>query len=459
MATSSASSNFYKSFLRLALPSATQSLFFNLIVIFDVLMVGQLGDAPVAAVGLAGQFFFLLNLTLFGTAGGAAVFAAQYWGGRDLSNLRRVLGLCLSVGLAAAAVFAAVAFLAPAWVMGLYTSDPVVVQLGVSYLRIIAWSYVFTAVTTMFAAIVRSTGNTRLPMVVSVACLSLNIALDYSLIFGKFGLPTMGIAGAATGTMIARILESLILISIIYLRKSPVAAKPRELVNFSLPFISHHLRLIFLVFVNEFLWALGVNVYNAMLARLGTSAYAAYNVTSTFQGLGIFLAMGCATTSSILVGHAVGAGLFEEAFHIAKRILIISTSGTFLIGLVLIAARWPLMDLYQVSATARQDAGNMILIAGLLLWLRSLDAIFIVGVLRAGGDTRYAAFLDVGAIWLAGIPAVALAAFVFHLPVQWVYLAIFCESLTKSVIGMRRFLSRRWLRNVTETPQTEPVAA
>lgn len=459
MSSPAHSPGFARSFLRLVLPSATQSLFFNLISIFDVLMVGQLGDAPVAAVGLAGQFFFLLNLTLFGTAGGAAVFAAQYWGGRDLSNLRRVLGLCLSVGVSAALVFAGVALLAPGWVMGLYTSDPAVVQLGASYLRIIAWSYCFTAVTTMFAAIVRSTGNTRLPMLVSVGCLSFNMALNYSLIFGKFGLPALGVPGAAIGTAISRILECLILLVILYQGRSPAAASPRELFNLNISFLSHHLRLIFLVFLNEFFWALGVNLYNAIIARLGTSAYAAYNVTSTFQGVGIFFSMGCATTASIMVGHAVGSGELEKAYHTAKRILIISVSGTFLVGLGLAAARWPLLELYRVSPQARQDAAAMMLIAGLLLWLRSLDAIFIVGILRSGGDTRYAALLDVGAIWLAGIPAVALAAFAFHLPVQWVFMAILFESFMKSIFGMRRFLARRWMRNVTGPADPAPAQA
>jgi putative MATE family efflux protein len=456
MLTSKPSSSFARNFLRLFLPAATQNLFFSVIGLIDVLMISQLGDAPVAAVGMAGQFFFLLNLTLFGTAGGAAMFAAQYWGARDTGNLRRVLGLCLMVGVTAAAGFTLVAVTAPGWVISLYTQDPAVANLGIAYLRIIGWSYLFTAVTISFATMVRSTGDTRLPMFVSVLFLSLNILLDYSLIFGKFGLPELGIRGAAIGTSLSRGLECLVLLLLLYVRRSPVSGTLRQLFGLDLVFISHHLRLIFLVFINEFVWALGMNAYNAIIARMGTSVYAAYNVTSTIMGLGLFYTMGCAMTSSILVGHAIGAGDPDKAYKTAGKILKISVAGAFIIGLLLVLARNPLLDLYRVSPQARADASTMILIAGLTLGLRGLDAMFIVGVLRSGGDTQFSALLDVGSIWLAGIPALALVVFVFHAPVEWVYLAIMSESLVKGIIGFQRYFSRRWIRNITSGAEITP---
>ena len=361
-----------------------------------------------------------------------------------------MLGLCLSVCLTAAAVFAITALVFPAWVMSLYTRDPAVISLGISYLRIIGWSYLFSAITISFAVILRSTGNTRLPMLVSVSMLCLNTALNYSLIFGKFGLPALGVQGAAIGTTICRILECVILLTILYKQHSPVAAPPRQLFHFDLAFVSRHLRLIMLVFLNEFFWALGVNVYNAMIARLGTSAYAAYTITVSLQSLGLFFAMGCATTCGILVGQRIGAGKDQEAHQIASRILVISFCGSIVVGLLLAAARVPLMNLYQISEDARQDASAMLLIAGLTLWLRSLDPMFIIGILRSGGDTRYSALLDVGAIWLAGIPAVALAAFVFHLPVEWVFCAMLTENVVKNALGYRRFITMTWMRNITQ---------
>jgi putative MATE family efflux protein len=439
---------FFKTFIHLFAPVAIQNLFFNLIGIFDVLMVGQLGDVSVAAVGLAGQFFFLLNLTLFGITGGAAVFVAQYWGARDLPNLRRVLGLSLAVCVSVGIAFAAVALAVPGAVMGAYTQDAAVMALGSAYLRLIGGSYVFTAISFAFATTLRSSGNTRLPMLVSVSMLVVNTLLDYSLIFGRFGLPTLGARGSAVGTALCRGLECVILLGLVYGRRLPIAATPRQLFDLDWTFASRHLRLILLVFINEFLWALGVNVYNALMARLGTSAYAGYSIATTLQSLGLFYGTACATTCAILVGHSIGAGELAAAYEVARRILLISVAGSFGLGLVLVAVRQPLLGLYQVSPEAHADASAMLLVAGLMLWLRSLDPMLIVGILRNGGDTRHAAILDVGAIWLAGIPAMALAAFVFRLPVQGVYLAIMAENLLKNALALRRFFSRRWIRNL-----------
>ncbi len=449
MSISTISPNFTRSFLRLFLPAATQNLFFNVIGLVDMLMIGQLGDAPVAAMGMAGQFFFLLNLTLFGTASGSAMFAAQYWGARDYTNLRRVLGLCLMIGVGAAGVFTLVALLAPDWVISLYTQDPIVTAQGVAYLRIIGWSYLFTAVTISFVTVLRATGDTRLPMLVSVVFLTLNVLLDYALIFGKFGLPEMGIRGAATGTVISRLLECLVLLLLLYARRSPIAGSVSQFFRLDLGFISHHLALVFMVFLNEFVWALGMNAYNAIVARMGTSVYAAFSVTGSIMGLGLFYTMACAVTSSILVGHAIGAGEKEQAYKIAGRILQLSAGGAVIIGALLVAARGPLLDLYQVSAQARADAAAMILVMGFTLGMRGLDAMFIVGILRAGGDTRFSTLLDVGSIWLVGVPLLALVVFVLHGPVEWVSWAIIGESLAKCLLGFQRYFSRRWIRNIT----------
>ncbi len=458
MTPASDSPGFARIFLRLFLPAAIQNLFFNLISIFDVLMIGQLGDASIAAVGLSGQFLFLLNVTLFGISSGSSVFGAQYWGARDRRNLHRVLGLCLGLSVAVATCFAVVALVFPAWLMSLYTPDPAVITLGVSYLRIIGWSYVAISVTAAFGNLHRSTGNTRLPMLVAVTFLCLNITLDYCLIFGRAGLPALGIRGAAAGTAISRVLECLTLLIVIYWKRMPAAAPFKALINLNLSFATHHMRHIFVVFINEFLWALGVNVINAIFARLGTQPYAAYNIAASFQTLGMFYSMACMTACGIMVGNAVGAGEEEKAFHIARRCLWIGMLGSAAAGLLLLVARNPIMSLYQVSDQTRQDATGILLIVACFLWLRGMDGIFVVGILRSGGDTRFSALLDVGAIWLAGIPAVALAAFVFHLPVEFIFMAMLMENLVKNTIGLRRYLSRRWIRNLTQQPPANEFA-
>jgi putative MATE family efflux protein len=448
---------FFPTFIRLFVPAVIQSLFFNLIGVVDVFLVGQLGDASIAAVGLAGQLFFLLNLTLFGISAGAAMFAAQYWGAGDRSNLHRVQGLCLGIATSVSALFAAAALLFPEALMRIYTSDPEVITLGISYLRIISIGYVFSAVTVTYAAAVRSTGNTRLPMLVTVVMLSLNMALNYCLIFGKFGLPVLGIRGSAVGNVICRVLEAVTLVGLVYFLRGPAAASLRALFDLRWAFVKRHARLIGVVFLNEFGWALGVNLYNAMFAHLGTQAYAAYSIASSISGLGMFFAFGTFTTASILVGHQVGAGNLDQAYRTGGRLILIGLVGTFFSGMALLVARVPLLQLYQVSPDARADASAILVLVGAFMWLRSLDGIFVVGILRAGGDSTYAALLDVGAIWLAGIPMVALGIYVFHLPVQLVWCGTLFESLAKAILGFRRYRSRRWQTNLARQAPLPPM--
>lgn len=450
---------FFKTFIHLFIPAAIQNLFFNLFGILDVLMLGQLGDAPVAAIGLAGQVFFLLNLTLFGIASGCSVFGAQYWGAQDRRNLHRMLGLCLVLGLVVAFGFSLLALIFPTQLIGLYTQDAVVIKLAASYLRVMGWAYLVFPLTIAYSSLLRSTGNTRLPMMVSVVALALNATLDFCLIFGWAGFPALGVQGAAVGTVISRTLECLALLTVIYWKRLPVAASFKQLFQLDWTFMSRHIRLVGVVFLNEFFWALGINVYNAIFARLGTQAYAAYNIATSFNSLGIFFPMAVMMACGIMIGNAVGAGDEKTAFSIGRRTIWINIAGSIVLGALLVIARNPLLTLYRVSEQTHKDALGILIIAGALLWLRGLDGMFIVGILRSGGDTRYSAIVDVGAIWLAGIPAVVLAAFVFHLPLPWVFLAMYAENLVKNILGLHRYLSRRWMRNLTQpSPIPEPFA-
>ena len=214
---------YFASIRRLAVPIIIQQFVFGLLNMLAVVFVGQKGEVSVAAVGLAGQIAFLLNLVHFGIISGAAMFTAQFWGNRDIPNLRRVLGLCLLLASSASLIFFALSQLAPSQVLGIYSQDPQVVALGTNYLRIFSWTFPILAITFSYALVMRSTGDVRTPTSISVGALLLSTFLSYSLIFGKFGLPELGIQGAAVAAVISRALECVTLIIVTYSRKSPVA--------------------------------------------------------------------------------------------------------------------------------------------------------------------------------------------------------------------------------------------
>jgi putative MATE family efflux protein len=443
--------DYFRNLLKIAFPIAFQQLVFSLLNMLANIFVAQKGDAAVAAVGLAGQVFFLLNLVHFGIISGAGMFTAQFWGKRDIPNLRRVLGLCLMLAISASLIFFGLAQLIPSQILHIYSKDPVVIQLGAQYIRTFSWTFLFFGITFSYAVVLRSTGNVKTPTVVSVGALLVSIFFSYSLIFGKFGLPELGIQGAAVAAVIARCLECVTLLTIIYTRNSPVAASIHELTGWDRGFFGKVMKPMLPVILNELLWSLGITTYQVIYGQMSTQAYDAINIVSNIEQVGFAVFMGISNATAILVGNRIGAGREEEAHRYAGRSLGIGLLGGILLGILLHFVKGPILALgwNKVSPEVTQNASNILTIVSLFLWIRINNMTTVVGILRAGGDTRFSLFLDGMIIWIVGVPMAYLGAFVFDLPVYFVYLCAMSEETTKWVLGIRRYLSRKWINNLT----------
>jgi putative MATE family efflux protein len=441
--------DYFPNIRKIALPIMIQQLVFSGLNMLGVIFVGQKGDASVAAVGLAGQIAFLLNLVHFGIISGAAMFTAQFWGKHDIPNLRRVLGLCLMLAITASLIFFSLAQLLPSQILSIYSKDPVVVELGTGYIRIFSWTFLFFAVTFSYALVMRSTGDVKTPTAVSVGALLISTFLSYSLIFGKFGLPELGIQGAAVAAVIARFLECVTLLLVIYTRGSPVAASLRELTGFDRVFVGRVIKPMLPVILNELFWSMGITTYNIIYGRMGTQAYAAINIVSTIEQVAFVVFIGISNATSVLVGNRIGAGQEEEAYRYAGRSLGIGMVGGLILGIVLQFVKAPILALYNVSPEVIQNAGSIINVVTFFLWIRVNNMTTVVGILRAGGDTRFSLFLDGMIIWIVGVPMAYLGAFVFDFPVYLVYLCAMSEETTKWILGIQRYLSRKWINNLT----------
>lgn len=442
---------YFSSITRIALPIAIQNLVMASLNMVNILMIGQLGDAELAAVGLAGQIYFLIHLILFGISSGASMFTAQLWGKGDVANLRRVLGLSLKLGLFGAIIFWAIAVFWPEQAMRFYSEDPAVIGLGAEYLRIFGWSYPFFAITFAYAFVMRSTKNVRAPMLVTVFALTLGIALSYGLIFGAFGLPKMGMMGAAWGSLVAKTVESLLILVVVYWRRdNPAAATWQDILSFDWNFTRNVMKPVLPVVTNELVWALGITTYYAIYARVGTNAVAAINIVTAIEQMIFVVFFGIGNATAILIGNLIGEGKKDQAFIFAGRSIGLQIFVGLFLGVGLYATADAFFGLYKVSATVIDSARAIIVVAASLAWLKGTNMLVIVGVMRAGGDTRFMLVLEVAAIWLVGVPVAALAAFVLKLPVQWVYLMVMIEEAFKFGICLWRYFSRRWIKDLTQ---------
>jgi len=442
---------YYHLLVIFALPLALQNLIISSLNMVGVVMIGQLGETAVAAVGLAAQIFFLLQLVLFGINSGASMFTAQLWGKQDLLNIRKVLVMAILLGLVAGSVFFGLAWFAPQAVLGVYSKDPQVVALGSEYLRIFGWAYLFFPVSFSFAMVMRSIGNVKLPILVSIGALVFNILLSYLLIFGKLGLPAMGVRGAAIAALAARLLECGVLLSIIYHRSLPIALHLKDLLGLDLSFVGRVFKPMLPVILNETFWSFGITAYSVVYARMGTDSIAAMNIVGTIDNTAFVFATGLANATAIMVGNRIGAGEEAKGFRYAVRSLVLGMLFGVLIGSQVLLWSPYILDLYKVPPLVIDYASKVLVILASLIWLRAANSIIVVGILRSGGDARFSFFLDGLVIWIVGVPMAFFTAFVLHLPVYWVYLAVMSEELIKWIIGMHRTFSKKWIHNLTHT--------
>ena len=428
-----------------------QSLFGVLGSAITTLMTGQLGDVPLAALGLANQLYYILSLAQFGIASGASIFTAQYWGKKDHSNISKVLGVSFIVCLITSLLFAAVAIFIPQLFLGIFTTDEQVINLGVELLRIIGWSFFFTPITNTCYMILRSINNVRLPMVISFMGVALNIIFGYALIFGKLGAPALGVHGAAYANLIARVMECLLILFMVYYLKTPLAAKPSEMFVFDRLFLKKTLSKILPVTVNELLWSTGVSAYSAIYAHINTESIAAINIKLTIEDLVFVPFLGIIHACSIMVGNAIGAGDQEKSYDYIRQSERIILVLAVIVGGALVIGSDFITSLYNISDLAAFYTRNVLIVLGSILWLRTSNTLYFLAMMRSGGDTRFAYWMDVGSMWFIGVPCAWVAAFVFNLPVYYVFLIVTVEEVVKIVLSIWRFRSNRWIHNLVES--------
>jgi len=440
--------------LSLAIPVAFQQFITASLNMVDVIMVGQLGEASIAALGLANQVFFLLILFLFGVTSGMAIFTAQFWGKGDEENIRKVLGICLTVALSVGLLFTLAATLIPETVLGFYTEDPEVIALGSSYLRIVGFSYVFMAITTSYFAVLRSITLVKITVIVSVIAIVLKTSLGYLLIFGIGGFPALGVRGAAIGTTFGWVFEAVLIIILVYALKTPLAANPITFFRFERPFLGKVLKTAMPAAANEVFWSVGITIYNAVYARIGTDAIASVQISATLEEIAFVFFIGLGNACAIMVGNKIGANEKEVAFEYGRRFTILTVMVALFAGLIILLLRGPVVSLYEISPLAAENARRLMLIFAASAWLRSINFILFVGALRAGGDTRFAMFMELFSIWAIGVPAALIGGFVLRLPVYGVYMLVLLEELVKVFIITRRYLSRKWIHDLVNVPET-----
>jgi len=446
---------FLREMFKIAIPIALQQFFNAFLNLIDVIMVGQLGEASIAGVGLSNQVFFVFILLLFGLTSGMAIFTAQFWGKREMEPIRKVLGMSILTASVIALIFTIAATMFPRAVLGLFTEDTNVIEIGSSYLGIVGFSYIAVAIATAYISVLRSIQRVVITVVATIAAIIVKTGIGYVLIFGHFGLPALGVRGAAIGTVSGWILELILLLILVYTQKTPLAANPLTFFQFDLLLFQRVLRTTLPAVANELFWSVGIATYNGIYAHIGTEAIAAINVNATMEELGFVVFMGLGNACAVMVGNRIGAGKKEEAYQTVKNIVSLSVLSAWVIGLVVFLVRDIVIKWYNLSPEGIFNVRMLMLMMACVLWIRMFNFITFIGALRAGGDTVFALLMEICSIWLIGVPAAYIGAFVLKLPVYYVYLMVGLEELAKAVVSLWRFRSRKWIHDLVNAAGDE----
>ncbi|MEG2859611.1 MAG: MATE family efflux transporter [Clostridia bacterium] len=446
--------NFTRTVLRLAVPIVVQSLMIALMHIVDNLMIGQLGEYQLAGVTQANRITFLLQVTMFGVVSGASIFTAQYWGKRDLAGIHRTLGLGMITGLGVAALFAIPSILCPEVLIRLLIHEEHAMEAGAAYLRVVGFAYLVQALSTVQAAVLKSTEQVKLPMAGSILAIVANTLLNYMLIFGKWGAPKLGVTGGAIATLIGSCLELALLLFVGYRYNLPNAARLKAFAFTRLE-AKRYFRVVLPTMLNEGFWSLGMVVYSGAYGLMGASTVAAVSIYNSVEQLSSVVLRGATHACAVMIGMAIGAGREQEASLTAKRMLLGSSLAGLVGGLFVMGISGFVVSWFNVSVETARSAHTLINTYACFLWLQALASLLIVGILRAGGDVKYAMVTDIAPVWLVGIPLVFIFGPGMGWSIQHVYLLTRIEELVKSVIAFGRMRSGKWIHNLIahEAPQ------
>ena len=440
---------FLRTLATLMIPMVAQNLISLAAQMMDSLMLGKLGQIELSASSLANQPFFIFNLLIFGMASGSSVLNAQFWGKGDVRSVKIVISICLKVALTVSILLSAAVMIFPETVMRIYTNDPEIIAAGVSYLRIIGWCYIFYGLSGTLLTTVRSVGIVRIAVVDSVFSLVCNITLNYILIFGHLGFPAMGIRGAAIATVITRMGDAVLVLSYILFIDKKLRIKVRDILDFDSALLKNYLKNGLPVAFNEVFWSVGVSIQSMVLGRLGADVVSASQIASIVQQFSTVLIFGVANAAAIIIGKDIGAGKMEQAQLRVKWFRIMAVVlGIFAAGLVLLIAR-PVVSFYNIPEETKELAVQMMRILALMVFFISQTGIGVVGLLRGGGDPRFALFVDLAGLWLFATPAAILSAFVFHAPVLVVYLCTRMDEPIKMLMIAWRMRNNNWMKDVT----------
>lgn len=435
-------------FFYIGTPIFLQNLISSSLSFIDNLIIGNLGENELAISSLSTQMHFIFWMLLFGFSSGAVTYLAQYFGIKDMVNLKKVFGINLIVNITFGLIFFTLSLLIPNLIIRIFTNEPEIISVGTDLIRKSAFIFLFWSISTAIIYTLRATEQTKIPFIVSLFVLSTNTFLCFSFAYGFLFFPAVGVYALIYAITIARSIELIIYLVIVFGFKNKIKGTFKEYFSFSKELLKKVVKNALPTTVNEFVWGFGFSLYNACYARISIVTIAATQAGTSVFNIMAMATFGIGDAVLILVGEELGKGLKEKAYAISKYLLKISIIVGLVLGGLLVIISFPVSNFFNFSEEGRNLTITVIIIYGIFLFEKSANSVFITGVLRSGGDTRFAMLTESLLVWLVGVPLAFLTAVVLKLPIYICIPVVTLEEVFKIIVCYLRFRSKKWMNTL-----------
>ena len=443
--------SFYKTLFGMLVVVALQNLVAYSVNMADNIMLGSYSQDSLSAASTVNQVFFMVQQFALSIGNALVVLAAQYWGQGRPEPVRTLTGIALKLGIIISVVLVAVCAIFPRPLLYLFTDSPQIVEEGVRYLSLIQWTFALFILSNVLMAALRSVGTVNISFYISVVSLIVNVAINYTLIFGKFGFPEMGILGAAVGTLTARVLEFLIvLIYILKFDKKTQLFTGGGLWKRDPALRQDYTRVYIPIMCSQVLWGISVPMQTAILGHLSADAIAANSVATTFYQYLKVVVIAMSSVSAVMIGNAIGRGDRKRIKSDARSMAVIDVAIGLALGIALFLLRGPLLSMYSLTETATSMAMNLILVMSVVMVGMSYQMPVSFGIIQGGGDTDFTMKMNLISTWCIVMPLSFLAAFWWKLPVEAVVLVIQSDQIFKGLPTFLRFRKYQWMKKLTK---------
>lgn len=441
--------SFYRTFFPLLIIVVLQQLAALMVNMVDNIMLGRYTELALSGATLVNQLQFMLQQIAAGIGMGIVVLASQYWGQRRLEPIRKIISVGVRFGLIIGIVFTVLSFLFPVQILSIFTDDALVVEEGVRYLRIICWTYVVFSISNSLMYSLQSVETAMIGTVMSISTIFINFCCNYCLIYGRFGFPEMGICGAATATLISRIVELIIILTYVFRIDKKLKMKPVDFLSFEKDYVRDYIRIATPVTLSGLLWGVAQAAQTAVLGHISATVIAANSIAIVIFQIFAVVGMSCANVASVVTGKTIGQGRFELVKSYAKTMQVIFIIIGLISGALLFLCKDLIVDFYTISDETKSLALSFITVLSITTIGTCYEYPVEGGIISGGGLTKYPAVVDNLFMWLFTVPSAFLSAFVFHFPPIITFCFLKADQFLKCIPNAITVNRYHWVRILT----------